>query len=183
MFETVLVALSLAMDSFSSSVVCGSLIKAKKDIKRFTIPLSLGLFHILTPLLGWRLGSIFETLISSVDHWIAFLLLNFVGIKMIYGSVNFSPSKREKLLNGSNILALSVATSIDAFVVGISFAFLDTNIFKASITIGIVTYLLSILGIMIGRKIKGLFGQKAGVFGGIVLIGLGIKILIEHIFL
>lgn len=183
MVEILLVAVSLAMDSFSSSIVCGSLIESKKDIRLLTIPLSLGIFHILTPLLGWGLGAVFEVIVSSTDHWIAFFLLSIVGVKMIYGALKPPFSQKDKLLNGFQVLALSIATSIDAFVVGVSFAFMNINIIKASFIIGIVNYLLSTTGMVIGRKVKKLVGRKAEVMGGLVLIALGVKILIEHVFM
>jgi putative Mn2+ efflux pump MntP len=180
MLNIIFIAVALAMDSFSAAIACGTSIDKKRDRRFLTIPLSFSFFQAAAPLLGWKFGSIFEVFVESIDHWIAFILLSFIGTKMISETNKTSPKKKGSQLNVSRILTLSIATSIDAFVVGISFAFLSINISSAVITIGLVTYLLSTLGLTVGKNIKGVFRKKAGLIGGITLIILGVKILLEH---
>ncbi|MBA7502101.1 putative manganese efflux pump MntP [subsurface metagenome] len=132
--------------------------------------------------MGWLAGSSLKDFIAGSDHWIAFGLLSLVGCKMIYESIKSESSKKEtNPLNVHVLLILSVATSIDALVVGVSFAFLKIFIVVSIIVIGTVTFLLSFLGVFAGNKFGHLFKNKIEIVGGLILISIGIKILIEHL--
>jgi len=181
-FTILLISVSLAIDSFSASIACGSCIKKVIIEKHVRVPLFLSLFQTIAPLLGWFLGKNLEVYIKSYDHWVAFFLLLFIGNKMIYESINSGKGEKGmEILKLSNLFLISFATSIDAFIIGVSFAFLHINIFFTSLMIGIVTFLFSSTGILIGNKIKSVMCNKAGIFGGLILIFLGIKILFEHL--
>lgn len=141
-----------------------------------------GLFQAVMLLMGWLAGSSLKDFIAGSDHWIAFGLLSLVGCKMIYESIKSESSKKEtNPLNVHVLLILSVATSIDALVVGVSFAFLKIFIVVSIIVIGTVTFLLSFLGVFAGNKFGHLFKNKIEIVGGLILISIGIKILIEHL--
>lgn len=141
-----------------------------------------GLFQAVMLLMGWSAGSSLKDFIAGSDHWIAFGLLSLVGCKMIYESIKVEPSKKET--NPQNfyvLLILSVATSIDALVVGVSFALKKIFIAVSIIVVGAVTFLLSFLGVFAGNKFGHLFKNKIEIVGGLILISIGIKILIEHL--
>lgn len=141
-----------------------------------------GLFQAVMLLMGWLAGSSLKDFIAGSDHWIAFGLLSLVGCKMIYESIKLESSKKEtNPLNVYVLLILSVATSIDALVVGVSFAFEKIFIVVSIIVIGTITFLLSFLGIFAGNKFGHLFKNKIEIVGGLILISIGIKILIEHL--
>lgn len=141
-----------------------------------------GLFQAVMLLMGWLAGSSLKDFIAGSDHWIAFGLLSLVGCKMIYESIKLESSKKEtNPLNVHVLLILSVATSIDALVVGVSFALQKIFIVVSIIVIGTVTFLLSFLGIFAGNKFGHLFKNKIEIVGGLILISIGIKILIEHL--
>lgn len=134
-------------------------------------------------LIGWSIGLYMKDFISEIDHWIAFILLCFIGFKMIYESLKIeSLEKTTNTLNIYVLLIISIATSIDALVIGISFAFLKISIILPIVIIGIVTFIFSILGINIGSKLGHFFEKKIEIIGGLILISIGIKILFEHIF-
>jgi len=176
------IALGLAMDAFAVSITSGLTIKNLKIKYAFRIALFFGLFQAFMPLIGWLAGLSLKDFISGFDHWIAFWLLCFIGCKMIYESIKIESSEREiNPLNVYVLLVLSVATSIDALAVGISFAFLMISIVTPIIVIGIVTFLLSFIGVFIGNRVGHFFEGKIESIGGLILIGIGIKILIEHL--
>jgi putative Mn2+ efflux pump MntP len=141
-----------------------------------------GGFQMFMPVVGWLLGLGFRELIMGVDHWIALALLAFIGSKMIYDSTKREAAKKETRLGTSTLLTLSIATSIDALAVGLSFAFLQTDIAAPIIATGIVTFTLSLVGFLFGNTVGNLFGNKIKIIGGIILIGIGIRILLEHLF-
>lgn len=176
-----LTAFALSMDAFAVSVTKGMTLK-KINLKIASkIALFFGLFQGIMPLLGWTLGIRFESYIKSVDHWIALLLLGYIGIKMILDargddSIDLGPST----LNNGELLVLSVATSIDALAVGISFAFLNINIFPICTTIGIVTFITCLIGVLVGKQLGSLFKNYAQIIGGIILILIGLNIFNEH---
>lgn len=179
----VTIALGLAMDSFAVSITYGLTIKNPGINNALKIALSFGLFQAFMPVIGWLAGLTLADYIASIDHWAAFGLLSFVGLRMIYGSRK--TEKYEKAIDTLNIyvlLMLSIATSIDAFAIGVTFAFLEITIATPVIIIGIVTFLLSLIGVFVGKKIDIYFGKNTEIIGGLVLIGIGIKILIEHLF-
>ncbi len=178
----VIIAVGLSMDAFAVSVVSGSVYKQLKIKHAFRMAVFFGGFQAIMPLIGSLAGISIKEYIAGFDHWIAFALLGAVGVKMIYES--FKITKTEENFNPENfmvLLALSVATSIDALVVGITLSFLQVSIVTAVVIIGIITFGLSYLGVFIGKRFGHFFENKIEAVGGLVLIGLGLKILIEHL--
>jgi putative Mn2+ efflux pump MntP len=176
----IIIAVGLAMDAFAVSITSGITIKRLHINHALKIALFFGLFQAIMPIIGWLAGLSLRDYISAIDHWIAFGLLSFIGCKMIYESITVQSSKKEiNPLNVYVLLVLSVATSIDALAVGVSFAFLKVSIVTPVIIIGTVTFLLSYLGVYIGDRIGHFFENKIEIAGGILLIGIGIKILVE----
>ena len=177
----VMIALALAMDAFAVSVASGIVIRTNRLKRALLIAGSFGFFQFFMPLIGW-LGGVYFSRFSKIDHWIAFALLTFVGIKMIYEA--FKIEDIEKKTDPTKLyvlLVLSVATSIDALAAGFSFAFLDIAIIAPVIVIGVITFALSFIGVMVGAKIGHFVETKIEVLGGIILILIGIKILYDHI--
>jgi putative Mn2+ efflux pump MntP len=175
-------AIGLSMDSFAVSVICG-LEEQKISFKHaMKISFSLAFFQGLLPIVGWYLGTGLKVYIESIDHWIAFALLVFLGGKMIFES--FKKEEDEKLSNiysWKHILTLSIATSIDALVIGFTYALVSSGrIFFGAFIIGAVTFFFAMLGIRIGKDVAGNFSQKVELIGGIILSLIGVKILIEH---
>jgi len=176
------IAVGLAMDAFAVSITSGITIKRLKINHALRIAASFGAFQAFMPVIGWLAGLGLISFISGIDHWIAFGLLVFIGCKMIYESIKIeSREDKSNPLNFYVLLMLSVATSIDALAVGLSFAFLKISIATPIIIIGTVTFLLSFLGVFAGNKFGHLFENKIEIAGGIVLIGIGLKILVEHL--
>lgn len=177
-----IIAFGLAMDAIAVSVTNGISIQHSRMHNALKMGISFGFFQALMPLVGWILGLSLKGFISGIDHWIAFGLLCLIGSKMIYESMRTDREKREILyLKLYILLILSIATSIDAMVVGISFALLKISIVTPIIIIGCVTSVLSFLGFFVGNKIGYFVGKKIETIGGLTLIGIGIKILIEHL--
>ena len=178
----VIIAVGLAMDAFAVSITSGITIKRLKINNALKIALFFGLFQAVMPIIGWLAGLSLRDYISAVDHWIAFGLLSAIGCKMIYESCKVESIKREiNPLNFFVLLILSVATSIDALAVGISLSFLKISIAIPAIIIGIVTFLLTLLGVFIGNRFGHFFENKIEIVGGLILIGIGTKILMEHL--
>lgn len=179
-FNILLIAIGLSMDAFAVSIAKSMTMK-KEDLTKYAIIFALffGGFQALMPLLGWLLGSYFEPFFNQYAHWIAFILLLFIGINMIKESFEIEEESNTKL-DLKAIILLAIATSIDAFAIGVSFAFMQTNILIAIIIIGITTALLSFIATFIGSSIGRYLERYAGVFGGIVLIIIGIKFVLEH---
>lgn len=180
LFTLVLIALGLCMDTFAISISCGMPIC--KDKLRFGLKVAaiFGISQALMPVAGWLAGTGLKGLISAVDHWIAFALLATIGGKMIYESFvltekKFNPRKTRVLL------VLALATSIDALAVGLSLAILDVSILVPAAVIGCVTFVVALSGVMVGRRAGAALEKKAEVFGGLILIGIGVKILLEHL--
>ena len=177
---TILIALGLAMDSFSVSITRGfSSTKTRIFIEALKTGFFFGLFQGIMPIIGWLAGLSLIELISGFDHWIAFGLLVFIGVRMIYESVSRDSKQVVSSSSFKVLIMLSIATSIDALAVGLSLSFLDTSIVTPAIIIGIITFFLSFLGVYVGKKFGGYF-EKIGVLGGIILIVIGLRILIEH---
>lgn len=177
----VLVAFALAMDSFSVSITNGLATKTFKVGDALKIGIFFGAFQAIMPVVGWFTGIHVLDLISGFDHWIAFGLLAFIGCRMIYESVKV---ESKKLLDSPRIgvlLALSVATSIDALAIGLSFSFLRISIFVPAVVIGAVAFSLSFLGVYLGGKLGHFLRNRVEVLGGLILIVIGIRILIEHL--
>ena len=175
------IALGLAMDAFAVSVAKGITIAHERRKTALTIALSFGVFQMLMPLLGWLAGMGLRDLIMGVDHWIAFGLLGSIGSKMICDSTKKESKKQETRLSVHSLLVLSVATSIDALMVGLSFAFLQTYVAVPVLVIGIVTFALSLMGFFFGNTVGKFFGNRIKIIGGLILIGIGLKILIEDL--
>jgi putative Mn2+ efflux pump MntP len=181
--EIVLIAVGLSMDAFAVSIAMG--IAAKNPgIKEMLIPgIYFGLFQALMPFIGYFAGTYFAYRIQHLDHWAAFVLLGFIGGKMIKDSFSKDENKdKEYSFKFATMLMMAIATSIDALAVGITFAFFAINIFIAIAIIGFTTFCISTAGVKIGSLFGAKFSSKAELIGGIFLVLLGIKILIEHLF-
>ena len=182
--EIVLIGIGLSMDAFSVSICKGLTTKRFSWKMALTCGLWFGFFQALMPLIGYFLGAQFEQYITAVDHWIAFGLLFLIGTNMIrealWGKTENGERKTE---NGerSNMLVLAIATSIDALAVGISFACIQVKIWSSVLIIGITTFLFSVLGVKIGNVFGSRFEKSAGILGGVILILIGTKILLEHL--
>lgn len=181
--ELILISIGLAMDAFAVSICKGIKMPSKKFWHILVIALFFGGFQMLMPIIGWFLGSRFETYITNFDHWIAFLLLFIIGGKMIIESFKKDSDESEvtEKFDLKEIFILAIATSIDALAVGITFAFLKVNILLAGSLIGIITCALSVVGVVIGSLVGGKFKNKAELLGGIILVLIGLKILLEHL--
>ena len=178
--EIIFISIGVAMDAFAVAICKGLAIKKVNLKKAFIIGLYFGIFQAVMPVLGYLLGTTFKDLILKIDHWIAMLLLSSIGINMIKESFEKDNSYNESL-DVSTMLILSIATSIDALAVGITFACLKVNIFIPATIIGIITCIISIIGAIIGNRFGNKLEAKAEIFGGIILILLGIKIVFEHL--
>jgi putative Mn2+ efflux pump MntP len=184
----ILIALGLSADAFAVSITNGIIINNLKFKDALKIGGYFGLFQAIMPVIGWTAGINFRDYIVKIDHWIAFILLGCIGIKMIIEAFkeekmndteeNGKPSQNP--LSTRVLLMLAVATSIDALAVGVSFAFLDVSITGSALTIGLITFSTSTIGVLIGKKCGRLLQKKAEIIGGIILTLIGFKILIEH---
>lgn len=181
MLVILLIALGLAMDTFAVAVASGVTLERLQVKSALKIALFFGAFQALMPLLGWLAGLGLEELISGFDHWVAFGLLGFIGCRMIYGAIRAMPRRAVDPLNLPTLLALSLATSIDALAVGLSFAFLGIFIVTPALVIGGVTFLLAFSGVFLGQRLGRLFERQAEALGGLILIGIGLKVLLEHL--
>ena len=175
------IAVALAMDAFAVSVTNGLAMCTLRIRSALLIALFFGAFQAIMPLLGWLAGFKFKEIIISVDHWVAFALLIFIGGKMIY-EASVLEKKKMQVAAIPTLFILAIATSIDAFAVGITFVFLNVNILLPVIIIGIVTFIISYIGVWIGCNFGKNLSGKAEVIGGIILIIIGLKILIEHLY-
>lgn len=178
--EIIILAIGLAMDAFAVSICKGLACNKSVGKKALIAGLYFGLFQAIMPLIGYLLGSQFEHLIKNVDHWIAFGLLLILGIKMIIEAF-----KKEENLDDSFsfkvMIVLALATSIDALAVGITFSVLNTSIYLAILIIGVITFILSFIGVKLGNLFGSKFQKTAQIIGGIILILIGVKILLEHL--
>ncbi len=177
----VFIAVGLAMDAFAVAIANGMTVTAQKRKNALLIASSFGIFQMLMPIAGWLAGLALAELIMGVDHWIAFSLLTAIGAKMIYESAKKENRAQNSNLRIHTLLTLSIATSIDALMVGLSFAFLQTELAIPIVTIGIVTFALSFIGYFFGCALGKIFKNKIEAVGGVILILIGLKILLEHI--
>lgn len=176
-----LIAVGLAMDAFAVSVAHGTGIRVTKLSIGVKLAFTFGFFQGLMPVIGYFAGLSFRDLISSFDHWVAFGLLVLIGGKMIYESLTSKAhAKNGSVLTVWSLLVLAVATSIDALAVGLSFSLLSVSIFLPVVFIGVVTFVLSLSGYVFGSKIGQFFGSKIETLGGLILLAIGIRVLIEH---
>ncbi len=177
----ILTALALSMDAFAVSVSCG--IAMQLNVRNsLKLPFSFGLFQAFMPIIGYYAASLFAAHILKYDHWVAFGLLLFIGIKMIIETFH-EKTDDENIQSFSffKLLLFSIATSIDALATGIGFAFFEINIFSAAVTIGVITFALSLIGVRFGKFLGSKSEIIAGITGGVILILIGFKILIEHL--
>lgn len=181
LIELFLIAVGLSMDAFAVSV-CKGLAMPKCTFKKAAIVgLWFGGFQALMPAIGYILGAQFQEAIASIDHWIAFVLLALIGGNMIHEALDNDEEEADASLNVKTMFLLAVATSIDALAIGITFAFLKVNIIPAVWFIGIVTFIISFAGVKIGNVFGARYKNKAEIAGGVILILLGLKILLEHL--
>lgn len=188
-FSVFIIGIGLSMDAFAVSLAKGFCLK--KDILKYAFKISFlfGLFQAIMPLIGWFAGTYFENSIKSIDHWIAFILLSFLGGKMIIESIKeFKANDEDELikcdrdtLSLKSLIVLAIATSIDALAVGISFGFLSVSILPSILIIGITTFILCFIAVVIGKKLGESLQKYSELIGGIILLIIGIKILIEHL--
>lgn len=169
------------MDSFSVSIAGGMRSQTEKVAHAIKVATFFGGFQALMPFLGWLIGEALSGLITAFGPWIAFILLGIIGAKMIRETLSNNGIERKNILNTKTLLLLSVATSIDAFIVGITLSLLEIPFIVAVSIIGIVTFILSFLGFLFGKKLGKVFSKEVEVFGGVILIIIGLKILIEHL--
>ena len=181
LIELFLIAVGLSMDAFAFSV-CKGLAMPKCTFKKAAIVgLWFGGFQALMPAIGYILGAQFQETIASIDHWIAFVLLALIGGNMIHEALDNDEEEADASLDVKTMFLLAVATSIDALAIGITFAFLKVNIIPAVCFIGIVTFIISFAGVKIGNVFGARYKNKAEIVGGVILILLGLKILLEHL--
>ena len=179
---TMIIAVGLAMDAFAVSLGVGTNGTAKDNRSVIRLAFHFGLFQGLMTFLGWLAGSTISRWISLFDHWIAFILLVLVGLNMIRSGINSGQkSFKNNPTRGNLMVILSVATSIDALAVGLSLALIDTPIVQTALIIGIITFALSIAGCRLGYRLGEKFGKKMEMVGGVILIGIGFRILISHL--
>ncbi|MHB8961717.1 MAG: manganese efflux pump MntP [Saccharofermentanales bacterium] len=185
-FTLFLIAVALSMDAFAVSISNGLCYNGLERKHVFQIAGTFGFFQALMPLIGYFLGQSFKRQITSIDHWIALVLLCAIGIHMIYEAAGTLRSENAeckiRVCTPRSLFTQGIATSIDALAVGISFAVIETNIYLAVLFIGIVTFIISATGVLIGKRVGLRFGGRAEIIGGLILIGIGLKIFIEHVF-
>ena len=179
--ELIIIGFGLAMDAFAVSVGKGLTLDRVEPRHALKAGVWFGGFQAFMPIIGYLLGQSFSSIVVSIDHWIAFGLLVLIGLNMIREAIWGEEESQDSNFDVRHMLIMAVATSIDALAVGISMAFLGINIWLAAAIIGVITFLLSASGIYLGRTVGGQLGDKAGILGGIVLIAIGIKILVEHL--
>ncbi len=180
--EVILLALSMAMDAFAVCLAAGTLEKTNGPRPAFRLSFHFGLFQFIMPVIGWLVGETVGPIVRNYDHWVAFGLLGFVGGRMIYSALHDGDEERRNdPSRGWTLVLLSIAVSIDALAVGLSLGVLGVLVWYPAIVIGIVTSALSLVGLQIGRTIGGKFGRPVEIIGGLVLIGIGLRVLIQHL--
>ena len=183
--ELFLIAVGLSMDALAIAVCTGLAMPRGRVKAALTVGLYFGVFQALMPLLGFALATRFSELIAAYDHWIAFVLLSLIGGNMVVGSFrkeeSSPPQGSDFMLRPRRMLPLALATSIDALAVGVSFAFLRVSVLPAAVLIGLTTFALSLIGVLVGKRFGARFQSKAELLGGAALILIGLKILLEHL--
>lgn len=180
-YTLILIGLSLSLDTFAVSVSAGLCNKNIRFLPAVRLAAILAIFQGTMPLIGWMGGSQFLKNIEGYDHWIAFVLFSAIGIKMVIEAFNSSDSRKINPFNFKIVIGIAIATSIDALVVGLSMAFISVNILLAIVIIGIITFFAAMIGMLLGKNVTGRFGRKVEALGGIILIGIGVKVLAEHL--
>ena len=179
--ELFLIGVGLSMDAFAVSICKGLSMQKLNWRQGGVVALFFGGFQALMPLIGWALGKQFEQYITSIDHWIAFLLLGYIGGKMIWDAFHEEDESCPTRFDLKELFVMAVATSIDALAVGITFAFLQVNILPAVTLIGCTTFAISLIGVWIGHRFGSKYKNNATLVGGIILCAIGLKILLEHL--
>jgi putative Mn2+ efflux pump MntP len=179
--EILLLALGMAMDAFAVCLAAGSLPEVHGPRPTFRLAFHFGLFQFLMPVVGWVVGATVEPLIKGVDHWMAFGLLAFVGLRMMHTALRPEEARHVDPSRGWNLIVLSIAVSIDALAIGLSLGLLGIFVGGPAILIGIVTGVVSLIGLRLGRGMGARFGRWAQVIGGLALIVIGVRIVLEHI--
>ncbi len=175
------IAFGLAMDAFSVAVATGMSLGDVTHRQSFRLSFHFGLFQFLMPVFGWLTGKMVEEYISAFDHWFAFVILFYVGAKMIHDALSSDgDAVRGDPTRGLSLLVLSVATSIDAFAVGLTLGLIGGPIVEASVVIGIVAAAMTFVGLKLGKHAGDLLGQRMEIVGGLVLIAIGVKIVLDH---
>lgn len=181
MFSVILIAFSLALDAFAVSVSCGISVRGFSWRQALELGCWFGAFQFIMPLIGWFLGSRVSVYIKAFDYLVAFILLALIGGRMIVEAAKGEEEDSAVTsLTVGRLAALAVATSIDALAVGVPMAFMEVNILSSAAVIGLVAFTLSVVGGILGRQLGGLFRRRAEIAGGLVLIGIGVKMVIEH---
>ncbi len=186
MVALLLLALALAMDAFAAALSQGAAARPRPTVwAALRVGLAFGVAQALMPLLGWSLGVAFADVIRNVDHWIAFVLLALIGGRMVHAGIvaDDDPPESAGVYAGWALIAAAVATSIDAAAAGVTIPMLGEPVVLSCAVIGLVTFMLSTAGVLLGHFCGKLLGRRAEILGGLVLIGLGSKILIQHVFL
>lgn len=185
LWTIILTGFALAMDAFAVSITKGMTLKKINFYIAAKIAIFFGAFQGIMPFIGWFAGIRFESYITSIDHWIAVILLSFIGLKMIFEA--YEENRNPELtvtydndLSNKELIVLSIATSIDALAVGVTFAFLNIDILPVCLSIGIITFVLCFLGVIIGKNLGSIFKNYAQIIGGVILILIGFNILNEH---
>lgn len=181
LLELIILSIGLAMDAFAVSICKGLSMSKMKWKNAIIIGLYFGIFQALMPLIGYLLGISFQNAITNIDHWIAFVLLVGIGINMIKEAMSNETKETNDSVKFKDMIILAIATSIDALAIGVTLAFLKVNIVLSMSIIGIITFIISIIGVKIGNVFGDKYKPKAELAGGIILILLGIKILLEHL--
>ena len=181
LWDIVVISVGVAMDAFAVSI-CKGLAMHKMDWRKaIIVGLYFGLFQAGMPVIGYFLGATFETLVTNIDHWLAFGLLSFIGGNMIREALSDDEGNVNDQVDFLTMLPLAIATSIDALSIGVTFAFLKVNLWLAITFIGVITFAFSVCGVKIGNRFGNRYQKKAEITGGVILIFLGIKILLEHL--
>jgi putative Mn2+ efflux pump MntP len=179
---SLLIAIGLAMDAFAVSVGIGTTGRARSFRPVFRLSFHMGLFQGLMTLVGWMAGMSIVRFIAGIDHWVAMLLLTFVGVRMIYSGLRpDQEAHRVDPSRGGRLLLICIATSIDAMAVGVSLALVEVSIFSPVLVIAVVTLGLSVFGLLTGGFLGERFGQRMEILGGLILNGIGLNILITHL--
>jgi manganese efflux pump family protein len=179
--NTLLISFALGIDAFSVALGTGAFLVKTTKRQKFRLSFHFGLFQFLMPIIGWFLGSSVYNYVKDYDHWVVLILLSVIGLKMIYDSFKVDTEKiKTDVTKGFSLLILSIATSIDALAVGFSYALIKQSIFLPSIIIGVIAAAMTLTGIYIGEKFSAKFERTAAFVGGLVLIAIGVRVVIEH---
>lgn len=183
LWSIVLIALGVSADAFAASIASGVKMRTLRYRYVAEIALTFAVFQMVMPLIGWALASQFSAFLAPFDHWVAFGLLGIIGLKMIWDAFHLDDDHtvEDGRVNFRQLLLLGLATSIDAAAIGVSLALLDVSIVQAVLIIGAITFIVAFLGVVLGQKIGSKFRKPAEIIGGLVLIGIGVRILVDHL--